>query len=571
MPQRPAIGKQDFEKVRVGNYFYIDKTHFIREWWENGDDVTLITRPRRFGKTLNMSMLECFFSMKYADRGDLFEGLSIWEDIPADSAFDYRKIQGTYPVMALSFAGIKADNYTETKFQIYEQIHRLWEQFSFTDRERIFASTDEYIEKCKRNGETPDIIESEIVMSLNKLSYLLEQHYGKKPLIFLDEYDTPMQEAFVYGYWDEAASLIRNLFNNTFKTNPNLERAILTGITRISKESVFSDLNNLAVVTTTSDNYAACFGFTEKEVFDALDRHGLSDRKESVKFWYDGFTFGSVPDIYNPWSVIYFLAEKKLAPYWANTSGNGLVNKLIREGIPEIKMDMEDLLEGGIIKARIDEQIVFNQLTGNAGAVWSLLLASGYLRVDQCVFDMDDGESDYYMSLTNFEVRTMFRKMVSGWFDDTPMGGNGFVTALLDGNVEEMNAYMNKVALATFSYFDTGNRPSGDTEPERFYHGFVLGLIVDLRDRYQIKSNRESGFGRYDVMLLPKKQELDGIIIEFKVRNAAKEKTLEETVQAALAQIEAKNYDAELAEKGIAQDKIRHYGFAFEGKTVLIG
>ncbi len=569
MAQRPAIGKQDFAKVREGDYLYIDKTHFIKEWWETGDDVTLITRPRRFGKTLNMSMLECFFSIKYKGRPELFEGLAIWED---DKAYKYRELQGTYPVIALSFAGIKADNIVDTKLQIYIRIHRVWEQYPFSNWEKYFASTDEYIEKCKKNGERPDLNESEIAMLLNELSFRMEKHYGRKPLIFLDEYDTPMQEAYIHGYWDEAVSLTRNLFNNTFKTNASLERAVLTGITRISKESIFSDLNNLTIVTTTSDRYAASFGFTEEEVFAALENQGMSDWKEKVKAWYDGFTFGTISDIYNPWSILNFLAEKKLAPYWANTSANSLVSKLIREGAPEIKTSMESLLEGKTIFADIDEQISFNRLDGNVNAIWGLLLASGYLKVVRYTLANVGQKSNYELALTNLEVQLMFESMVADWFANRGVGYNEFIKALLLGNVKAMNTYMNRVALATFSYFDAGNRPSEYTEPERFYHGFVLGLIVDLRGSYAVRSNRESGFGRYDIILEPREgcKELYAMIIEFKVLDAYSEENLSDTAKAALRQIKEMRYDAELMEKGIPKEKIRHFGFAFEGKRVLI-
>jgi len=569
MTQKPAIGKQDFEKVRIGDYFYIDKTAFIKEWWESGDDVTLITRPRRFGKTLNMSMLECFFSIKYKNRPELFEGLSIWEAQTSDGTYTYKTLQGTYPVIALSFAGVKADNYTGAKFQMYEQIHRLWEQYTFLDWEKVFASTDAYIEKCRKNGNAPIIDEYELSILLNKLSYLLEQHYSQKVLIFLDEYDTPMQEAYVHGFWDEAVSLVRNLFNNTFKTNTSLERAMLTGITRISKESIFSDLNNLEVVTTTSEKYETYFGFTEHEVFAALDSHGLSDMKNDVKLWYDGFTFGKVTDIYNPWSIINFIDKKKLCTYWANTSTNGLIGKLIRESVPEVKADMEQLIERKTILANIDEQIVFNRLNGNINAIWSLLLASGYLKVIQYTLPLPGRKASYELALTNTEVQIMFEAMIADWFANRAIGYNEFIRALLADDCEEMNAYMNEIAMNSFSYFDSGKSISETKAAEQFYHGFVLGLMVELRDKYDIISNRESGFGRYDVMLAPLNPAFDGIIIEFKVKN--KNNTLEETLNAALAQIESKNYDAELIKKGVLKDKIRHYGFAFEGKIVLIG
>ncbi len=556
-----SIGIQGFSDLREQDCFFVDKTNFIKEWWENRDVVTLITRPRRFGKTLNMSMLDCFFSNKYANRADLFEGLSIWQDET------YRKLQGTYPVIFLSFAAVKAGNLEDAKTQIKQEIASLYEENRYLLEGNVLSDNERKI----YNSTTIQMDDTMAQNALKTLSVWMERYYGKKVIILLDEYDTPMQEAYVQGYWDEFTSFVRSLFNASFKTNPYLERAIMTGITRVSKESIFSDLNNLRVVTTTSNLYADCFGFTEEEVFAALDEYGMGDKKDEVKQWYDGFTFGEHRDIYNPWSITNYLDERRLYPYWASTSSNGLVSRLIRTASADVKEKMEDLLKGKTITVNFDEQIVYNQLDDNEEAIWSLLLASGYLKVQNIDYRGITLEPWYTLDITNIETLSMFMTMFRGWFKNKDANYNDFVKALLKGSLKEMNIYMNDVALATFSSFDTGKKPSEKSQPERFYHGFVLGLLVELRDRYQIRSNRESGYGRYDVMFTPVTEVDDAIVIEFKVHEPDEEESLQDTVRVALDQITEKDYDAELLAQGISVDRIRHYGFAFEGKKVLIG
>lgn len=564
MARTVAIGIQDFGDLIQKKYFYIDKTSFIKEWWESGDSVTLITRPRRFGKTLNMSMVEQFFSVDYVGRGELFEGLSIWENEK------YKEIQGTYPVISLSFANVKEANYADTRKKICQMIAELYAKYSFLLDETIMEEN----ERAFFRRICVDMDDVDATMAIHYLSKFLYRYYGKKVIILLDEYDTPMQEAYVDGYWNELVAFTRSMFNSTFKTNPWLERGIMTGITRVSKESIFSDLNNLEVVTTTSDKYATSFGFTEEEVFAALEECGMADKKEQVKKWYDGFIFGNHKDIYNPWSILNFLDKGNFTTYWANTSSNSLVGKLLREGNRRVKEKFETLLNGEKIWTPIDEQIVYNQLDDNESAIWSLLLASGYLKVlsheNEELLEYGE-EARYELTLTNYEVERMFNSMVRGWFKRVEPDYNDFIKALLLGDTKAMNAYMNRVALSTFSYFDTGRNPSGD-EPERFYHGFVLGLIVDLQSRYVITSNRESGFGRYDVMMEPKNpKEDDAMILEFKVHDAEDEETLKDTVQEALRQIHEKQYAQQLIARGIPKERIRSYGFAFQGKKVLIG
>lgn len=562
MARTVGIGLQSFEKIRENDCFYVDKTRFIKEWWENHDDVTLITRPRRFGKTLIMSMTEQFFSIKYAGRSELFEGLSIWEEER------YRELQGTCPVIALSFADVKETTFADAREKICQILQNLYIEHDFLLTEGFLKEGEEEFFKMV----TPDMSGTVASYALKSLSSYLERYYGKKVIILLDEYDTPMQEAYLYGYWEELVAFTRGLLNAAFKTNPHLERAVMTGITRVSRESIFSDLNNLKVVTTTSNEYADCFGFTEEEVFRALDEFGLSDRKQEVKKWYDGFIFGNQTDIYDPWSILNYLDTGKPGAYWVNSSSNHLAGKLIREGSADIKQEFEELISGQSIISPVDEQIVYSELDENEEGIWSLLLASGYLKVLGYEEDWESiNPPDYELTLTNLEVRRMFCAMVRGWFGKSRREYNGFVKALLSNDLKTMNHYMNKVALAVFGTFDTGKRPSKDTEPERFYHGFVLGLLVELSERYILTSNRESGFGRYDVMLEPRQKNEDAMILEFKVQDKEDEKELADTVQAALAQIEKQGYETALLEKGITQDRIRKYGFAFCGKRVLIG
>lgn len=367
---RPALGYQDYEEVITENIFYIDKTHFIREWWEYGDKVTLITRPRRFGKTLNMSTLKCFFSNQYAGRSDLFEGKAVWDDEKL------RQLQGTFPVIFMSFAAVKngdiAGIRTAVK-QIISDIYRgyieILESEEFNDMDQAYFNRMIY-----------DMSDDMIPMSINSLCVYLEKRYGKKVIVLLDEYDTPMQDAWLAGNWDQAVEFFRSFFNATFKTNDHIYKGIITGITRISRESnvsayaetsekrykrfsqssplgddLFSGMNNLKVVTATSDKYATCFGFLEEEVFAALDGKGLGSEKQGVKKWYDGFVFGTHADIYNPWSIISFIENNaKYEAYWSNTSGNGLVNSLIQKGNMNIKQTMEELLRGRSFETRID-------------------------------------------------------------------------------------------------------------------------------------------------------------------------------------------------------------------------
>lgn len=558
MKKAVGLGLQDFEHVIEVKNFYIDKTRFIPEWWNNNDGVTLITRPRRFGKTLMLSTVEKFFSNRVENNAELFDGLEVSKDA------SMMEECGKWPVLFVSFANIKSESFENAIRQFSWIFNELALNLSFL-KEKMEQKDLELYENM--TGEMDAVALSQC---LHTFSRWLSKYYGKNVIILIDEYDTPMQESYVNGYWGKITELMRNMFNSTFKTNPYLRKALLTGITRVSRESLFSDLNNLKVITSSSEKYADCFGFTEDEVFKSLDEYGYSSEKEKVREWYDGFKFGSVEGIYNPWSILSFLQEGKYEPYWANTSSNSLISKLVREGDPAIKESFGILLKGGSIITPIDEQLVYGEMEDNEVAVWSLMQATGYLKI----VNITHGEAgdEYELKLTNYEIMRIFKIMVMSWFR-----GNGstlyneFVKALLRGEVNGMNKFLNKFLLKTCSYFDGGKNAS-ESEPEKFYHGLVLGMMVGLGDRFILESNRESGFGRYDIMLKPKDVKADdGIIIEFKVLDDMDgEKTLEDTAAAALKQIEDMKYDETLKTLGVDEQRIHKYGFAFSGKEALV-
>lgn len=550
------IGEQDFEKLILGDGFYIDKTDFISEWWKSGKPATLITRPRRFGKTLMLSAIECFFTNRKVNQQKIFENLSIWNDKKL------RALAGRYPVIFLSFGNVKATNYKGAIKQVYHQIMEAYRQYEFVYLSENISRIELRRYKDLIDWEWDDV--SQLEMAVSDLCSVLARYYDQKVILLIDEYDTPMQEAYVHGYWNDMSEFIRRFYNNSVKINNYYEKVLITGIAKISKNSMFSDMNNIYVVSSTSKRYQTAFGFTEDELRDALICQSV-DEWENVKKWYDGFTFGEAENIYNPWSITNYIEQRKFDLYWIHTSSNELISKLFVEGNSELKDDLYDLLEGKKIHTVLDEDIVFEYMDRNSDAVWSLLHATGYLKAGNMC-----GESkECDLELVNYETRCMFDEMVNSWFKPVKRSYNSFINALLQGDDEEMTYLLEDVMCDMVSFFDVGKRPTEKT-PERFYHGLVLGLLVDLRAQYEVKSNRESGIGRYDVMLRPRKKNLDGIIIEFKVFDEKKEKSLKDSAIAALKQIEDMKYDTELINAGVQAKQIRKYGIAFKGKEVLI-
>lgn len=558
-----SIGNQSFESLIEEKAFYVDKSIFIKEWWDNLDVVTLIMRPRRFGKTLNMQMLECFFSNRYEGRGDLFDGLDIWK------YEKFRQMQGTFPVIFLSFANVKETNAADAIYRICSILSQLFREYDFLLKsEKLSRSEKDRIEKyCS------SISRIEAEDSIGFLSSVLEKHFGKKVIILLDEYDTPLQEACVDGYWDEMSAFIRALFNSTFKTNSSMQRSLMTGITRVSKESIFSDLNNLTVADVTSEQYETSFGFTQNEVLDSLDEYGLAEEASQVKKWYDGFTIGDTTDIYNPWSITNYLKYRQFKAYWANTSGNSLISYELRTSNTDSKDEMQALLEGRTVRAKINDQVVYSQLDGDSDALWSFFLASGYMTVVSR--ELSGSELYCELKLTNQEVRFMFRSMINSWFNESGSDFGQFMRSLIAGDDYSANKYLNGVLFNMVSFFDTKRQVSDERRPESFYHGLVLGIVVQ-ESGYHIESNGESGYGRYDIMMIPTMQSvaenngLPVIIMEFKIMNPVTENSLDDTASRALAQIEEKKYEAKALDMGFSDKNILKYGLGFSGKKVVV-
>ena len=554
------IGQSDYREIITRNQFYVDKTLLLKELLDSGSLVSLIVRPRRFGKTTNLTMIRYFFE-KHPDLENcefLFKDKMIWKE-----GSEYTEHCGRYPVVYLTLKDIKESNWenceTRIKIVLSEEFKRhkyLLKGDSITGQDRV-----DFENIINRSAEL-----SLYKNALKTLTQVLYNHTKQKVVVLIDEYDTPIHEAYERGYYNNIVDFLRAFLGTGLKDNPCIERSVITGILRISKESIFSDLNNFAVFTTLNDKYSDKFGMTEKEVWDALDYFGLESYKEGVKDWYNGYVFGNMDGIYNPWSVLNFLDSYKegLRPHWVNTSSNLLVKKLLTNSDSVVKKDLELLLTGQPIKKEVVVDTVFADVEKNSETLWSFLLFSGYLKVINQEIT-DDDKLVCELMIPNKEVSFVYRKIISSWLTENLQSNelDLLLKSMLVGDVDTFEEIFQEFVMNSMSSFD----PSG-TEPEKVYHAFVLGLLLQLSDRYQVRSNRESGYGRYDIMLIPKNKTFSGVIIEFKKTNRHKKETLEKAVESALKQIEDKQYESEL--KGLGITTIFKYGIAFDGKEVLV-
>lgn len=554
-----VIGYQDFEDFTCGQQFYVDKTHFITEWLREGTKITLITRPRRFGKTTLLSMVRMFFDPRYAEHPEYFSKLRVWQDERSRSMF------GSIPVISTSFGGCKGIDYKQSIRGMMGQLDTMYIHHEYLlDSPKLTAKDKKAFEDIRWGLFHNDA--GYIENSIKKLCELLYKHFGIKPIVLIDEYDTPLIEAYTDGYWDEMITTCRQLFHNTLKENDYLGRSIITGVTKVSKNSLFSDLNNLLVATVTDDIYTDCCGFTEQEVMDALKCQNIDDMKK-VKEMYDGFIIGHQKDIYNPWSIVNYMHDRQLRSYWILTSSNKLIGDIICRHPYDKKYEIEQLMTGKPIHKMINENITFQYLDGDENSLWSLLLAVGYIKAENVVKDNEWTECD--VSVTNKEVMSMFRTQIIAMFSNGNIAYENFTRALTRHRTEDMIGVMEDIAEYSMSYFDTAKN-TGKHAPENFYHGLVLGLIVFMRKEYRIVSNRESGDGRYDIAIYPFDKTKDAYILEFKVLNEHREKTVQETAENALKQIQTRNYEADLLAYGIPADHIYKLGFGFLGKKVWV-
>jgi hypothetical protein len=552
MKRALPIGTSDFSEIITKNYAYVDKTLFIKELIDGNIKATLIPRPRRFGKTLNLSMLKCFFENHAQSKRHLFDGLSVskYPEIMAH--------QGQHPVIFVTFKDVKVstweDCYTKIKGIITREIER---HPKIVDH--LTTSEKREIQEIIANTATKDTYEN----SLLTLSHGLHTCYQKKVILLIDEYDTFIHEAYLNGYYDRAIEFARNFFSAGLKDNIHLERSVITGILRIAKESIFTGLNNFEVCTLLDQHYADTFGFLETDVQALLTEYNLLHELDAVRAWYNGYASGNC-HVYNPWSILQFIRNTgTFNTYWINTSKNDLVKLLIGHSGTTFKEDFESLIAGKTLVVTLEESIVFSALEQRAAALWTFLIATGYLTFIR--WWQEEGIVRAELAIPNIEVTALYKTIIMQWFADVVDLGTyqRMLQRLVLGDIEEFRERFVNLVPRILSTFDISG-----TEPENFYHALVLGMFVSLEKTHEIKSNRESGYGRYDVMLIPKDMTKPGIIIEFKKVSQLKKETLETAALAALKQIADRDYAAELRTRGITH--IIALAIVFEGKKVLV-
>ena len=547
-----GIGVSDFKMLRIRDNYFIDKSLFIKHIIDNQSSVALITRPRRFGKTLNMSILKYYFDITAKDSKELFIGLKIMEQDEK-----YTSKLGNYPVIYITLKDVQDSDYENMILDMKTAILEMYQQHMYLlESDKIYQFEKEKIMDILYGREDEVTLKN----SVKELSKCIKRHYDKQCILLVDEYDVPLQNAYVKGFYKKAVEFFKTFYGTTFKDNRYLEKTVLTGVSRVAKESIFSGANNFDVYTVLKDNeFEEDFGITKEEVEKALKDFGVEKDKEEVKQWYDGYIIGKTNGIYNPWSILQYLKNKELMPYWVNTSSNDLI-KLILKNSSTVKEKIERLLKDEAIEVTIDQETVIVGIEKNEDNIWGLLLGTGYLKVVEIV---DLTENRYKVKIPNREIKELFRSIVRDWFRDKVIGNdlNSILKDLVTLNLDEFRKKFAVLVRQMFSFMDVGENTA-----ENFYHAFVLGMLVGLKDSYYVNSNRESGFGRYDIMLEPKDKNGNSFIMEFKVLEDEEEKTIEETIENAKKQIEEKKYEENLRERGFTN--ITKMVFAFRGKEV---
>ena len=547
-----GIGESDFKMLRMRKNYFIDKSLYIKDIIDNDSKVILVTRPRRFGKTLNMSMLKYFFDCDSKDSKEMFKGLKIMEQ-----SEKYISQMGAYPCIYLTMKDLNVRNFEFMLMQLKTAIMEIF----FEKRYLLESEIPEGERVVFNKILAANINEMELLNSIKMLTRMLCNYYNKPVMLFIDEYDVPLQTAYVEGYYEEAIKFLRTFYVTTFKDNAYLKKTVLTGVSRVAKESIFSGANNFDVYTVLNNEFADDFGITSEEVDKALKDFDLEEQKEEVKKWYDGYRIGNVEGLYNPWSLLNFLSKKELVPYWVNTSSNDLIKLTLKNSV-SVKEKMERLLKGEAIEVPINLETIIVGMENNEDNVWGLMLGTGYLKVVETV-NLEEGI--YKVELPNYEIKLMFQEMVREWFKDKGIGNNlkDILKDLVDLNLNEFERKFRVLVEEMFSYMDVGRNTA-----ENFYHAFVLGILVGLKDIYYVNSNRESGFGRYDIMLEPQDKSKNSFIIEFKVADEMDEPSLEQAVENGKKQIEEKDYENSLKERGFRN--ITKMVFAFKGKDFKI-